>query len=55
MPNASTPIEREFTLHSYRIHLAEMPRDLLEMQFLQLLENYLALRDIWNTGREGLG
>lgn len=45
MPHASTPIEREFTLHSFRLHLPEMPRDLLEMQFLQLLENYLDLRD----------
>lgn len=38
-------LEREFTLHSTRHHLALMPRDLLEGQFLILLEDYLALRD----------
>ncbi len=50
MSNASTPLEQKFTIETYRRHLPEMPRDLLEMQFLQLLENYLALRDFWNTG-----
>jgi hypothetical protein len=39
-------LEREFTLHSTRYHLALMPRDLLEGQFLILLEDYLALRDV---------
>jgi hypothetical protein len=38
-------LEREFTLHSTRHHLALMPRDLLEGQFLILLEGYLALQD----------
>lgn len=38
-------LEREFTLHSYRHHLADMPRDLLEAQFLMLLEEYLGLCD----------
>ena len=45
-------LEREFTLCSYRVHLPEMPRDLLEMQFLQLLEDYLALRDLFRAGGE---
>lgn len=41
-------LEREFTLHSTRHHLALMPRDLLEGQFLVLLEDYLAIRDrLW--------
>jgi len=38
-------LEREFTLHSTRCHLPLMPRDLLEGQFLLLLEDYLLLRD----------
>jgi hypothetical protein len=39
-------LEREFTLHSTRHHLPLMPRDLLEWQFLLLLEDYLVLRDL---------
>jgi hypothetical protein len=38
-------LEREFTLHSVRHHLPLMPRDLLEGQYLILLEDYLVLRD----------
>lgn len=38
-------LEREFTLHSTRYHLMAMPRDLLEGQYLLLLEEYLFLRD----------
>lgn len=45
----SPNLEREFTLCSYRVHLPEMPRDLLEMQFLQLLEDYLTLRDLFRV------
>ena len=39
------PLEREFRIHAYRHHLAKLPRDLLEQQFLMLLEEYLALCD----------
>lgn len=38
-------LEREFILQSYRHHLADLPRDLLEGQFLLLLEEYLGLCD----------
>lgn len=46
-------LEREFTLQSYRHHLAAMPRDLLEGQFLLLLEEYLYLCDALGVNRDG--
>lgn len=50
-------LEREFTLHSMRWHLMEMPRPLLESQFLLLMEHYLEQRDLlWELeGRIGNG
>ena len=45
-------LEREFTIQSYRHHLGEMSRELLEMQFLKLLEEYLNLCDELNYDDE---
>lgn len=48
-------LEREFTLHSMRWHLMDMPRSLLEQQFLLTMEHYLELRDLLWELEERIG
>lgn len=38
-------LERDFAIHQHRISIQDWPRDLLEMQYIHLLETYLAQND----------